>query len=252
MTKVDLHIHTKYSPDADPKGEMNFYCEQALKSKTEIICFTDHVDVYGLGQTLSFINFSKRYDDFVKTKEQYKDRLTVLLGLEYGEPNYDFSLFKKITEDLPYDFILGSVHNPMEMFWAHLCSADTMIEEHYSHTLKMTEKGGFDSLAHLDFPKKFTDKWQADWEKTRIILQNIIKADISLEINTSTLRRGQAQCCPSQDILELYYLLGGKFVTIGSDSHEFSTVGSDFEGVVAAIPQGLKVCYYKNRKRVVL
>lgn len=252
MIKIDLHLHTKHSPDADKQGEMELYCEQALKSGTQIICFTDHVDVYGIGNTLSFINFSNRYGDYLKAAKQYQDRLLVLLGLEYAEPNHDFELYKKITGQFPYDFILGSVHYPTEMFFARKYSAVKMVEDHYAKTIEMTKEGGFDSLAHLDFPKKFTDKWQVDLEKTEIILKNIIKNDISLEINTSTLRRGQSECSPSRDIVELYASLGGKYVTVGSDSHSFDTLGDGFESAASTLPQGVKICYYKNRKRVVL
>ncbi len=57
-----------------------------------------------------------------------------------------------------------------------------------------------------------------------------------LEINTSPLRRGQPEPCPSPEILRWYRELGGEILTFGSDAHTVGDVGADFD-VALAIAQ---------------
>ena len=47
-----------------------------------------------------------------------------------------------------------------------------------------------------------------------------------LEINTSSHRYGLKDSTPSRDILKLYKELGGKIITIGSDSHKSEHLGA--------------------------
>ena len=47
-----------------------------------------------------------------------------------------------------------------------------------------------------------------------------------LEINTSSHRYSLKDSTPSRDILKLYKELGGKIITIGSDSHKPEHLGA--------------------------
>lgn len=47
-----------------------------------------------------------------------------------------------------------------------------------------------------------------------------------IEINTSSHRYGLKDSTPSKDILKLYKELGGKIITIGSDSHKPEHLGA--------------------------
>ena len=52
------------------------------------------------------------------------------------------------------------------------------------------------------------------------ILKTVIQDGKGIEINTSSRRYGLKDSTPSRDILKLYKELGGKIITIGSDSHK--------------------------------
>ena len=52
---------------------------------------------------------------------------------------------------------------------------------------KTVELGGFQVLAHLDFPKLFFDKWVIDDDVLDMILSTMIDKNILLEVNTSSL-----------------------------------------------------------------
>ena len=50
-----------------------------------------------------------------------------------------------------------------------------------------------------------------------------------IEINTSSFAYKLEDLTPSRDILSLYYELGGKIITIGSDAHKAVNVGSHID-----------------------
>lgn len=52
------------------------------------------------------------------------------------------------------------------------------------------------------------------------ILKHIIAHDKGIEINTSCFRYGLDDLTPSRYILQMYRDLGGKMITVGSDTHE--------------------------------
>ena len=54
----------------------------------------------------------------------------------------------------------------------------------------------------------------------------MIKDEKGFEVNTSSHRYGLKDSQPSRDILKLYKELGGKIITIGSDSHKIEYLGA--------------------------
>ena len=66
------------------------------------------------------------------------------------------------------------------------------------------------------------------FEKVKPIITKILKIVIQdgkgIEINTSSRRYGLKDSTPSRDILKLYKELGGKIITIGSDSHKSENI----------------------------
>lgn len=66
-------------------------------------------------------------------------------------------------------------------------SVSKAIYEYYQIMQKTVELGGFQVLAHLDFPKLFFDKWVIDDDVLDMILSTMIDKNILLEVNTSSL-----------------------------------------------------------------
>lgn len=58
------------------------------------------------------------------------------------------------------------------------------------------------------------------------ILKKVIEDGKGIELNTSYHRYRLTDTTPSQDILKLYRKLGGEIITIGSDSHKPSHLGT--------------------------
>ena len=79
-------------------------------------------------------------------------------------------------------------------------------------------------LGHLDLIVRYDRQGVYPFEKLKPILTEIlttvIKDGKGIEINTSSHRYGLNDLTPSKDILRLYKDLGGRIITIGSDTHK--------------------------------
>jgi histidinol-phosphatase (PHP family) len=124
---------------------------------------------------------------------------------------------------------------------------------HYQETLKAIQFGGFDSLAHIDFPKRYLPGQYEPMAELESIMQALVKQNIALELNSSPIRKGLSEICPSKTILELYVQRGGRKITVGSDAHFADHIGADFGQVAAHIEQyNLTNLIYINRKEILI
>lgn len=84
------------------------------------------------------------------------------------------------------------------------------------------------------------------------VLNNIIKAGKGIEVNTSTLRGVVNETMPSIDILKMYYDLGGRIITVGSDAHKAEDVGAGIRESIEVLKSiGFKEIYkFENRKPI--
>jgi histidinol-phosphatase (PHP family) len=154
---TDLHVHTLFS--CDSKTTMEEYCEEAINQGVKYLCFTDHVDYnknyYGYG----FYKPQEYFEEFNRIQDKYSDKINLLSGIEFSEPYVYQKEFEKISK-LPYDFILGSIHCWIDdMFASELqkrgISLKEAFEKYWIEVYKTVSFGGFDSLAHIDFPKRY-------------------------------------------------------------------------------------------------
>ena len=85
-------------------------------------------------------------------------------------------------------------------------------------------------LGHLDLISRYDENGPYPFEKIKPMIQEILEIVIQdgkgIEINTSSHRYGLKDSQPSRDILKLYKELGGKIITIGSDSHKPEHLGA--------------------------
>ena len=88
-------------------------------------------------------------------------------------------------------------------------------------------------LGHMDLIARYDEKGVYPFEKIKPIVEEILQVVIAdgkgLEVNTSSYRYGLSDTTPSVEILKRYRELGGKIVTIGSDSHKPEHLGAYIE-----------------------
>lgn len=251
----DMHVHTKYS--CDSKAELEAYCLEAIKKGIHMVCFTEHIDYNINDYGYDYYNAKEFFSDFLHLKEKYNGKLTLLCGIEFAEPHlYQDKLAEYLK--LPYDYILGSVHCfYKDMFPARMVKEGIPVEicyEYYwNEVLATVKSGGFDVLAHIDFPKRYYNKLIIDSDKLYEICGELINKNICLEINTSSLRKNTAETMPDKSILEIYKSCGGKYITIGSDAHNAEDLAADYlyaKGLIDFF--GFQEVVFKQRNKSIL
>lgn len=249
---IDMHNHSSFSEDSEaPMGEM---IERAAQLGLKGIAITDHVDNNPGDEGFQYFNEKEYSREFELQKTRFNSELKVLKGVEFDAPHLYPDQFKFFTE-IDYDVLIGSVHMIDDAFVGdreklkHL-TLEELFNAYYRNMLTMVESGGFDILAHMDFPTRYYHSKNGDPKLIDAILEMIIDKNIALEINTSPLRKDYNETSPGLDILKRFNQLGGQLITIGSDAHFPRHIMRDFDYVfnmLKGLPR-LVPGYFQNRE----
>lgn len=236
---TDYHVHTYYSDDSI------YPMEDVIKDAIEIgldeIVITDHVD-FGVKidwkdeqfdpylKEVRNVHFLAFFDEINKLKLKYKDDIVVKVGMEFGMQMHTINQFQDLFNSHKFDFILLSIHQiGNKEFWTGEFKKGKSIEEsydkYYEEMLNLVKYyKDYSVLAHLDLIRRYLDKENDMFEYSKDDITEILKVVIAdrkgIEVNTSNDRYGINGLTPSIEILKLYYELGGRIITIGSDSHK--------------------------------
>jgi histidinol-phosphatase (PHP family) len=114
-------------------------------------------------------------------------------------------------------------------------------------------------LGHLDVVKRYSLRYYGSYDVSPFadliddILRACLAADLTPEINTSSLRQGLSETMPNGQTIRRYAQLGGEAVSFGSDSHRAEDIAAGLDVVQTMLRdaglQGLAV--FKNRERTV-
>lgn len=252
--RADYHIHTEFSDDSDYAMEQ--VIKDAIKKGFDELCFTDHVDygvkkdwdepgemIYRKGgpgepdqMPVANVDYPVYYKTFQKMKEIYKDKISLKFGLEFGMQSHTIEKYEKLFARYPFDFIILSVHEVEDKeFWDQAFqegrTQQGYNERYYEEMLYLVQNyHDYSVLGHMDLITRYDKAGVYPFEKLKPILTKILKTVIAdgkgIEINTSSHRYGLKDLTPSRDILKLYKELGGKIITIGSDSHKPEHLGA--------------------------
>lgn len=238
---ADYHIHTHYSDDSNYL--MEDVVKDAIKMNLSEICFTDHVD-YGIkldwdsGETIQYrhgmpianVDYPKYVNEINSLKEKYKDQIRIKLGLEFGIQTHTIQPYNDLFNRYPFDFIILSIHQVEDKeFWTQDFQKNRSQKEYnelyYTEILKVIkEYKNYSVLGHLDLIVRYDKQGIYPFESVLPIITEILKIVIfdgkGIEVNTSSKRYGLQDLTPSKAILSLYKDLGGRIITIGSDTHK--------------------------------
>ena len=244
MGLYDQHVHSLYSHDSS--AEPAECARRAVSEGLSGLTFTEHYDTHPdeaahceyddervslavrdlagrFGGSL-FIGKGIEIDYQPATLPQIVDFLEghrfdlVLLGVHYarGEPVFDPRVWETNDPGTVTRRYLQTVLEAVEA-----CAK-----------LKRGRAPAFDVLAHLDFVKRYSlqftdsDHIEENRELLDEILYGCLNAGLTLELNTSNLRKGHSEGMPGSSILRRWAELGGETVALGSDSHRADEVGS--------------------------
>jgi len=237
MVLADLHMHCAASEDSETP--VSAIIDAAINRGLSVIAVTDHVEMVEF--------FEGAYDQAATDSRRMMDEacvpqgLTLLRGIELGEPAFDPVRATAILSEYPYDFVLASQHRLSDALpdyyyldfsdWSEERITQEM-QRYFEEILRVVQWNGFDSLAHLTYPFRYLPaSWRnGDYSRWQPVIDEIFKLLIqngkSLEINTSGIRKGQGMTSPDEPLVRRYYELGGRRVTIGSDAHRAHEIGS--------------------------
>ena len=262
------HVHTNFSRDC--KVPMEDMCLAAIDAGFSGMSITDHYNGDSCISDNSYTNVIKSVEAARKLNEKYEGRILILGGVEISDvlrkPDYTARFLKALRPDS----VIFSVHNIfMDDITKNLSRMDfgkltddeayRVIGIYFSELVEGAKKADYDILAHLTLPLRYTngkhgkkltlDRFRGEVEE---ILTTLIKREKALEINTSDLNHQLCDFMPYEDIVKKYFGLGGRLVTIGTDSHVTKNISSGFSEAKALLKKiGFEnYHYYKNRKPV--
>lgn len=261
MMFADYHIHTYYSDDSTYPMEQ--VVKDAISNGITDLCFTDHVD-YGIKEDADKLTPEQRQELKVKLqnpnvpqynvdypayvaeyqdlKEKYADKINLKLGMEFGLQIHTIPQYQKLFNSYPFDFIIMSCHQvENKEFWTQEFqqgrSQDEYNQRYYDEILAQVKNyHDYSVLGHLDLIARYDKAGIYPFAKIRDKIAEILKIVIAdgkgIELNTSSVRykihnvQGEQELTPSREILALYKELGGRIITVGSDSHKPEHLGA--------------------------
>ena len=253
---ANYHMHTSYSEDS--VFDMEDVVKSSIEKGLDEICITDHIDCFG-GIDPGFPYKSYEYA-FLKCKEKYGDKIRLKLGIEFGMQRHTIFVFEKIFKNAHFDFVIMSCHEIEDKgFWSQEFQSGKTQEEYnlryFQEILYLVNNfENYSVLGHLDVIRRYDMKGSFSFEKTKPIIEGILKKVIlsgkGIELNTSCYRYRVGDLTPSRDILKLYKDLGGRIITTGTDSHRAEQIDSGLkEGIKELAAIGYKeFCTFTQMK----
>lgn len=238
---IDYHVHTSFSGDCEETMEQTVKTA-ILKGGTEI-CFTDHLDYdYPTEENFKFdsVAFKQEFD---RIKDKYGHDISMKMGIEVGLQAHVINETREFLKGFEADFVLCSFHvaDYQDMyngdFYNNRTSEDAWLTYFNDVKKVLHDFKDYSVVGHLDIPKRYNEKARqvsldSYSEILTEVLNLIIKDNKGIEVNMSGLRTDQNETLPSREILELYFELGGRNITIGSDAHYHQDVYSHYHQVI--------------------
>lgn len=244
MIRRDLHIHTTYCDGDNTPREL---VQAAYEAGMEAVGFAGHSftwydpDFYCMTEEKT-----KGYIDEINgLKEEYKDKIEVLLGIEMD--------MYSLTDPSPYDFIIGSLHylktggffapvdeNPVLFRFAAEEYFDgdyyAFAEEYFRQVSHILDETGADIIGHFDIISKFNEKHRFfDENHPRYIkawkdaADHLIPYGKPFEINTGGMYSDwRSVPYPAPAIMEYIRERGGKLI-LSSDAHSTKALCHRFD-----------------------
>lgn len=236
---------------------MRASCERALQLGLPAIAFTEHVDhtvwradldQVGPDHPVALLAVGgqvhpPRFDAagylsaIAHCRERFPD-LSILSGLEVGEPHRHPTQVARILGEGDFDRVLGSVHSlaagdgfeePGELF-AHRAPAEVVRSYLAEVAVLVSSDQPFQVLAHIDYPVR---SWPAgagefdpaDFEEEfRHVLRLAADSGRAFEVNTRVPLHAT--------MVTWWHEEGGAAITFGSDAHEPDSIARGFADAV--------------------
>ncbi|WP_034358526.1 histidinol-phosphatase [Deinococcus phoenicis] len=253
----DSHLHTPLCGHA--QGTPREYAQAALDAGLAGLCFTDHMPMpawYDAPWRMRLDQLAEYVDTVREVQAEFAGRLEVRLGLEADFHPGTERFVSQVLNAHAWDYVIGSVHylgawgfdNPEYVAEYGDRDLGQLYRDYYALVAGAARTGLFDSIGHLDLPKKFGHR---DPEQGAALhaLDVVAEAGLALDFNTAGWRKPVAEAYPSPGLTRAAAERGIPFV-LGSDAHTPGEVGFRFTDALRQIQDaGGRVVTYAGRVR---
>jgi len=230
----DYHMHSIGSFDG--QSTVDELAAKGIALGLKGICLTEHHDSNRTFDEFGFYNHEKQAERVAKAKGKYGDRIEIYSGLEVDfEPSLKNDMMELVSEFQNLDVKLGSVHvscfglqfNFLDSIGKMVLSDadfEMLYRKYYDDIEELIRLEFFDVIAHIDYPKRCGVRTLSGnipsiyYEGMERVMELAAKYEIAVEINTRNADKGAPLTAP-EFAVKKYIECGGKYVTLGSDTH---------------------------------
>ncbi|MEI7884834.1 MAG: PHP domain-containing protein [Clostridia bacterium] len=251
----DCHVHGPFSSDS--KETMAKIQARLSKDTTLSMILTEHWD-FDMPTKESFVFDLQEY---AKAATDWRSN-RLLFGIEFGIWQGTIAKTRTIANAFPYDIVLGSVHtaeyiNFISGSLPEGMNKKTYFDFYFHCMLELIEQAEyFDVLAHLDYISRYIAlpdpyiRLGEHGELVEEVFKQLLARDKILELNTKLFFKPDAVAA-AEKLYQLYYDLGGRYVTLGSDAHHASGIAHYFQQATMILEKcQLRPVYFLDRKLV--
>jgi histidinol-phosphatase (PHP family) len=239
---ADLHTHSFYSFDGKLNASPDNIARAAIAAGLTHVAVTDHCDIdCELAGLYRPLDRAAAFDALAAAKEKYKDRITLLIGIELGQAHHCPEAARALLAERPYDIVLGSLHNlANERDFAFFDFTNTDEDEAnalfarvIAEEMLLCDFEGIHAITHLTYMDRYLHRAgkalavAPHRDALLRLFEKIVQKGLVLELNTSCL--GEELGMPTPEILSLYRSVGGTRVCLGSDAHMPDRIAQHFE-----------------------
>lgn len=271
MGLSDQHLHSRHSFDCKTEPRANV--EAAIAKGLSGLTFTEHFDTHPDDWERCVFDDADYSATIARLGAEFGAAIFVGKGIEvcYQPGTMDYVL--NFLDRHRFDLVILSVHYfggvtvHQREHWESVDAAEGTRRylEHVLEAVRFCEglhrargRRVFDVLGHLDLAKRYTKRFLGSYDMSPFcglidaILSACLAADLTPEINTSSLRQGLDETMPNSDAVKRYAALGGKAMSLGSDAHRAEDIGAGFDRAAAMLREaGLQqIAVFRQRERI--
>ncbi len=220
--KANYHTHTARCKHAS--GSEREYVKHAIDHGFSILGFSDHVpqpypDNFTSGIRMSMDELPEYVDTLIKLRDEYRDRIEILIGFEVEYTHKYFDKLINILSDYPIDYIiLGQHYVPDEIdgFYVGAATSDeSKLKAYADFTIEAMKTGLFTYPAHPDLIN-YTGDHLTYLKHMERIVATAIDLNLPLEINMYGFL--DKRNYPRNLFFKMASDMGASFI-IGCDAH---------------------------------
>jgi histidinol-phosphatase (PHP family) len=234
MISTDFHMHSTYSLDGS--NSIAELCEQAINLGLTHIAVTDHVE-WMPGGTHQCPDFDRYFDDVNECRNRYGGQgLTLLSGLELGNPHEHRADVETLLASYPFDVVIGSMHwlNGQNIHYPSCFDGQDVYDVYSAYFRQIGESAAsvdcriiahFDRIFWPGSARFGPPEIELVEESVRYAVRSMAEHGRILELNTRFLTHEPGWNDSLRKVLRWYKEEGGQFVAIDSDAHRIFEIG---------------------------